>query len=106
MVQPKPTTRPGNADPAKRSAKIHAELRGYPPAQNVKPVARPNAFSGTSGGKAGKRERQPQLESARETTKRTRASAKSSTAGAGGGEKAVIKGRAERLGRFWTKEWR
>ena len=50
VVQPKPTTRPGT--PTRPSAPQNTrELRGYPPAQNVKPVARPNAFSGTTGGR-------------------------------------------------------
>jgi len=44
VVQPKPTTRPSAPQNTR-------ELRGYPPAQNVKPVARPNAFTGTTGGR-------------------------------------------------------
>ena len=50
VVQPKPTTRPGT--PTRPIAPQNTrELRGYPPAQNAKPVARPNAFSGTTGGR-------------------------------------------------------
>ncbi len=86
----------GNADEAERSAKYtrtawiptraERETRGA-----AKCILRDHRRT------AGKCERQPQLESARETTKRTRASPKSSTAGTERRKKAVIKERAERL---------
>jgi Protein of unknown function (DUF3300) len=50
-VQPKPTTRP--AVPGRPSTPPNTrELRGYPSTtQNAKPVSKPNAFSGTAGGR-------------------------------------------------------
>jgi hypothetical protein len=50
-VQPKPTTRP--AAPGRPASQPNTrELRGYPPAtQNAKPAPKPNAFSGTTGGR-------------------------------------------------------
>ncbi len=49
-VQPKPTTRP--AAPGRPATQPNTrELRGYPPTQQATPAAKPNAFSGTTGGR-------------------------------------------------------
>lgn len=54
-VQPKPTPRPSTRPTTRPAAPSQPgntrELRGYPP-QNAKPAPRPNAFSGTTGGRA------------------------------------------------------
>ena len=86
----------GNADEANRSAK-YTRTAWVPARAERKTRSAAKCIFRDHRRAAGKRERQPQLESARETTKRTRASPKSSTAGAERREKAVIKERAERL---------
>ena len=86
----------GNADAAKRSAK-YTRTAWIPARAKRETRSAAKCIFRDHRRAAGKRERQPQLESARETTKRTRASPKSSTAGAGRRKKAVIKERAERL---------
>lgn len=49
-VQPRPTTRPGT--PGGPAAPSTRELRGYPTTTpNAKPASKPNAFSGTTGGR-------------------------------------------------------
>jgi hypothetical protein len=51
LPQPRPTTRPG-APGRPGTPQNPRELRGYPPAtQNTRPAQKPNAFSGTTGGR-------------------------------------------------------
>lgn len=48
-VQPKPTTRP--SVPGQTNPPNTRELRGYPPTQGPQTTPRPNAFSGSAGGR-------------------------------------------------------
>jgi Protein of unknown function (DUF3300) len=48
--QPRPTTRPSGPDRPSAQPTTR-DLRGYPPAQGAKPAPKPNAFSGSAGGR-------------------------------------------------------